>query len=69
MERAAQSGLAPAQLRLGTMYERGIGVDADIDMARGWYLAAAERDNVKAMHNLAVSVSGGVKPNYALAAK
>jgi localization factor PodJL len=69
MERAARSGLAPAQFRLGTMYERGIGVDADTDMARSWYLAAAERGNVKAMHNLAVSVSGGAKPNYALAAK
>jgi localization factor PodJL len=71
MERAARSGLAPAQYRLGTMYERGVGVTADIDTARSWYLAAAARGNIKAMHNLAVSVSGGggSTPNYALAAK
>jgi len=53
------------------MYERGVGVTANIDTARSWYLAAAERGNIKAMHNLAVSVSGGggSTPNYALASK
>ena len=39
------------------MYERGQGVARDLGKARSWYAAAAEKGNVKAMHNLAVSVS------------
>ncbi len=53
------------------MYERGQGVAKDLGRARSWYQAAAEKGNVKAMHNLAVSASsrddGG--PDYALASK
>ena len=53
------------------MYERGQGVAKDLGRARSWYQAAAEKGNIKAMHNLAVSVSGreGGTPDYALAAK
>ncbi len=53
------------------MYERGLGVDADLGKARFWYAAAAAKGNVKAMHNLAVSVSGrdGGEPDYTLAVK
>lgn len=40
------------------MYERGQGVAKDLGRARSWYQAAAEKGNVKAMHNLAVSLSG-----------
>ena len=71
LERAAAAGLAPAQYRLGAMYERGQGVAKDLGRARSWYQAAAEKGNVKAMHNLAVSLSGREtgEPDYALAAK
>ena len=43
----------------------------DLGRARSWYQAAAEKGNVKAMHNLAVSVSARQSgtPDYALAAK
>lgn len=41
------------------MYERGQGVTKDPGRARSWYQAAAEKGNVKAMHNLAVSLSSG----------
>jgi localization factor PodJL len=53
------------------MYERGQGVTKDLGRARSWYQAAAEKGNVKAMHNLAVSASGrqSGNPDYALAAK
>jgi localization factor PodJL len=71
LERAASAGLAPAQYRLGAMYERGQGVAKDLGRARSWYQSAAEKGNVKAMHNLAVSASGreGGNPDYAVAAK
>jgi localization factor PodJL len=65
-ERAASAGLAPAQYRLAAMYERGIGVDRDLGRAQTWYEAA-----IKAMHNLAVTMSGreGRTPDYKLAAQ
>jgi hypothetical protein len=71
LERAAQAGLAPAQLRLAGMYERGFGVGRDTQRARGYYLAAARQGNAKAMHNLAVLyVQGaGGKADYAAAAE
>ena len=43
-----------AQFRLGTLYERGLGVAADQSRAQVWYERAAAEGNVKAMHNLAV---------------
>jgi localization factor PodJL len=65
-ERAANRGLAPAQFRLGGLYEKGIGVKKDVTAARRLYLAAAENGNAKAMHNLAVLHAEGVdgKPDY-----
>jgi localization factor PodJL len=54
---AADSGLAPAEFRLGTLYERGIGVARSRDTAKAWYDRAAGRGHVKAMHNLAVLLS------------
>jgi localization factor PodJL len=52
--RAADSGLAPAQYRLGSIYEKGLGVPKDLAAAQTWYSRAADAGNVKAMHNLAV---------------
>jgi len=60
LERAANQGLAPAQFRLGALYEKGIGVQKDLVRARDLYLAAAQRGNAKAMHNLAVLYGEGV---------
>ena len=68
-ERAAVAGLAPAQFRVGNMFEKGIGTQRDLSLARIWYQRAAERGNAKAMHNLAVLHAEGVngKPDYATA--
>ncbi|WP_342643974.1 hypothetical protein [Rhodoligotrophos ferricapiens] len=70
-QKAAAQGLAPAQYRLGMMFERGTGVPASLATARIWYLRAAEKGNVKAMHNLAVAYAGDGQetPDYAQAAR
>jgi localization factor PodJL len=70
LERAAKQGLAPAQFRLGGLYEKGIGVRKDLLRARDLYLAAAQKGNAKAMHNLAVLFAEGVSgpPDYERAA-
>jgi TPR repeat protein len=70
LERAAKQGLAPAQFRLGGLYEKGIGVRKDLLRARDLYLAAAQKGNAKAMHNLAVLYAEGVSgpPDYSSAA-
>ena len=68
-DRAARRGIAPAQFRLGSMYEKGVGLKKDLQEARRLYLAAADKGNAKAMHNLAVLYSEGIdgKPEYAVA--
>jgi localization factor PodJL len=65
--RAAESGLAPAQFRLGNIYEKGVGVSQDRALARTWYERAAAAGNVQAMHNLGVLHAEGAegKPDYA----
>jgi localization factor PodJL len=62
--------LAPAQYRLGGMYEKGQGVAKDMEAARRWYERAAQAGHVKAMHNLAVlHAEGGLgAPDYTTAA-
>jgi len=60
LERAANQGLAPAQFRLGGLYEKGVGVKKDLAQARDLYLAAANKGNGKAMHNLAVLYAEGI---------
>ena len=58
--------MVPAIFRLGTFYEKGLSVKKDVDIARRYYLQAAERGNAKAMHNLAVldADGGGKGANY-----
>jgi hypothetical protein len=70
LERAAAAGVAPAQLTLGGLYEKGAGVAKDPQRARIWYLAAARKGNAKAMHNLAVlwAQGAGGKVDYTIAA-
>jgi localization factor PodJL len=67
--KSASSGHAPAQYRLGTLYERGMGVAKDLKGALGWYERAASLGNVKAMHNAAVLSAGAEKPDYPRAFK
>jgi localization factor PodJL len=64
--RAAAQGLAPAQYRLGTLYERGKGVARDLRAALDWYERAASLGNTKAMHNAAVLAASkdGQEPDY-----
>jgi TPR repeat protein len=71
LDRAAKAGIAPAQLVLGGIYEKGLGVGKDPQLARVYYLAAAQRGNAKAMHNLAVLYAQGIggNPDYATAAE
>ncbi len=70
-EKAARRGLAVAQYRLGTLYERGRGVPQDVKKALDWYEKAARAGNVKAMHNLAVMLTNGQggRTSYAEAAR
>jgi localization factor PodJL len=69
--KAAAAGSAPAQYRLGTLYERGKGVARDMKAALGWYERSASLGNVKAMHNAAVLAAGNdqQKPDYPRAFK
>ena len=72
LEQAADQGLAPAQYRLATLYEKGVGVEKDIDHAKALYLKAAAAGNARAMHNLGVLTAdsaNGAKPNYVEAAE
>lgn len=66
-ERAAQAGLAPAQQRVGAIYEQGLGVERDLPRAMGWYERAAQGGNVQAMHRLATLRASQGDPDYAAA--
>jgi localization factor PodJL len=68
---AARKGVAPAQFRLGALYEKGLGVRKDLAMARDLYRAAADKGHGKAMHNLAVLYAEGIdgKADYRTAAQ
>ncbi len=59
LSQAADKGHAVAQYRLGTLYERGLGVATDPVKAAHWYELSANQGNRKAMHNLAVSYVSG----------
>jgi TPR repeat protein len=43
--RAAELGHSGAQMRLGTMYAKGVGVAQDIGEAVKWYAKAAEQEH------------------------
>ena len=70
LERAAKSGVVPANFRLGGIYEKGLGVKKNLNLARRYYIAAAERGHAKSMYNLAVLHAEGIdgKPDYKTAA-
>ncbi|WP_162654224.1 peptidoglycan-binding protein [Lentilitoribacter sp. Alg239-R112] len=54
LELSADQNFAPAQYRLGNMYEKGEGVARNLDKARELYLKSANNGNISAMHNLGV---------------
>jgi localization factor PodJL len=59
LRRAADRGFAMAQYRLGKLYERGEGVQADLVVARQWTERAAAAGNRRAMHDLGVYFARG----------
>lgn len=59
MRRAADRGFAMAQYRLAKLYERGEGVQADLNVARQWTERAAAAGNRRAMHDLGVYFARG----------
>ncbi|MEM8627803.1 MAG: tetratricopeptide repeat protein, partial [Pseudomonadota bacterium] len=67
---AAKADYAPAQYRLATHYERGLGVERNMNEARVWYGRAARNGNVRAMHNVAVlAASANETADYGTAAE
>ncbi len=68
--KASDQNLALAQYRLGSFYEKGVGVDRDTERARNLYEKAAAAGNARAMHNLGVLFveNGDGWPDYASAA-
>jgi hypothetical protein len=71
LRRAARSGIIPAHLWIGSLHEKGLGVEKDLTLARTHYTAAAEKGNAKAMHNLAVLYAEGIdgRRDYKTAAR
>lgn len=52
MKRAAQGGLAGAQHNLGYMYQEGVGVTKDVQMAWIWYGKAARQGKIESQEVL-----------------
>ena len=67
--KAANSGLPQAQLGMGAVYEKGLGVDADLPAALDWYKKAAEQGALEARLRLgrAYLAGEGVAENPDLA--
>ncbi len=60
LQRAADAGYAPAQFRLGQMYEAGRGAPQNLADARRWTERAAQTGHREAMHNLGVYYANGI---------
>ncbi len=56
---AARAGDPTAAYRLGAMYERGRGVEADAGEAERWYREAAQRGEADALYNLGAMLERG----------
>jgi hypothetical protein len=57
---AANQGFAPAQNRVGYMYQLGKGVDQDFEAAMNWYLRAADQGYAIAQFNVGALFEGGI---------
>jgi ATP-dependent protease ClpP protease subunit len=55
----AQQGDRTAQFRVGVLYEKGLGVDADPAEAARWYLKAAQQGDTEAQYNVGVMYETG----------
>jgi hypothetical protein len=58
-QQAAESGDADAQVHVGEIYEKGLGVDPNFAEAARWYQKAAEQGHSRAMINLGNLYEGG----------
>ncbi len=69
--KSAEQGHAQAQVNLGTLYSKGLGVGRDYTEAVKWYRKAAEQEHAQAQNNLGVMYSEGqgVEQDYNEAAK
>ncbi|MEC7786519.1 MAG: tetratricopeptide repeat protein [Nitrospinota bacterium] len=67
----AKKGLAKAQYNLGVMYEKGIGVEKNLNQAKKWFQFAAEQGLAKAQYNLGLMYGKGkgVEKDYSQAIK
>ncbi|MDC1134450.1 tetratricopeptide repeat protein [Alphaproteobacteria bacterium] len=61
----AEQGFAPAQMRVGQLYEFALGVEKDMSLAFKWYLRSAERGLYSGQNNVGVcyKLGTGVKKN------
>lgn len=66
MEKAAKQGVVDAQVVMGAMYDRGLGVTADRDKATQWYEKAAAKGHGTSMAILGKNdaAQGSVQFNY-----
>lgn len=59
----AESGFYPAAtLKLGWIYELGLGVKADPEKKQAYYLKAAQQGSAEAMYRYALGLDAGAKP-------
>ncbi len=65
----AEQGNATAQYDIGTMYDKGQGVEQDYGAAAGWFMAAAEGGYAAAQNDLGrmYYLGQGVEKDYKLA--
>lgn len=63
----AESGDARAQIYLGWLYSRGLGVTRDMSMSAHWYRLAAEQGDPNAQYELGLlyELGQGVEADYA----
>ncbi|WP_078118096.1 caspase family protein [Thiosocius teredinicola] len=57
---AAKEGDADAQVYVGEIYEKGLGLEADYQTAMAWYRKAAEQGNTRALINLGYLYESGL---------
>jgi TPR repeat protein len=59
-EKSAEQGYAPAQVRMGTIFHEGLGVDRDPEKAVWWFLKAAKQGHAGAQAMLGVASHLGI---------
>ena len=66
LELDAEAGVVPAQRQIAEIYEKGSGVQRDLQRAYAWYERASHAGNLRAMHSLATLLASGSRgaPDY-----